>query len=148
MRQINQAGFELIKSFESCVLHVYRDAVGLPTIGWGHLIKAGEKFTTITQEEADELFRRDLAIFEAAVEGQVRVPLTDNQFSALVSLAFNIGTGNFKDSTLLRLLNHGEYRLAADQFGRWNKAKGRVLRGLTRRRAAERALFLSDMNPS
>ena len=145
MRQINQAGFELIKSFESCVLHVYRDAVGLPTIGWGHLIKAGESFTTLTQEEADELFRRDLAIFESAVEGQVRVPLTDNQFSALVSLAFNIGTGNFKDSTLLRLLNHGEYRLAADQFGRWNKAKGRVLRGLTRRRAAERALFLSDM---
>lgn len=148
MRQINQAGFELIKSFESCVLHVYKDAVGLPTIGWGHLIKAGEKFTTITQEEADELFRRDLASFESAVASLVRATLTDNQFSALVSLAFNIGTANFKDSTLLRLLNHGEYRLAADQFGRWNKAKGRVLKGLTRRRAAERALFLSDMKPS
>lgn len=148
MRQINQAGFELIKSFESCVLHVYRDAVGLPTIGWGHLIKAGESFTTLTQEEADELFRQDLAIFETAVATLVKVPLTDNQFAALVSLAFNIGTGNFKDSTLLRLLNHGEYQMAADQFGRWNKAKGRVLKGLTRRRAAERALFLSDALPA
>lgn len=88
------------------------------------------------------LLRADLGTAEAAVNRLVTVPLTQNQFDALVSLVFNIGEGNFSKSTLLRRLNAGEREAAAGQFGRWNKSKGVELAGLTKRRAAERELFL------
>ena len=144
MRKINEEGFKLIQNFESCVLHVYKDAVGLPTIGWGHLIKAGENFTTLTQEQADDLFRNDLSIYEQGVESAIKTPLTDNQFAACVSLAFNIGIGAFKGSSVCRLINEQRYKEAAGRFMAWNKANGRVLGGLTRRRKAEMTLFLKD----
>lgn len=96
---------------------------------------------TITQQQADDYLRRDVRQFERAVARQVRVPLTQGQFDALVSFAFNLGEGALAQSTLLRLLNAGDYAGAAAQFDRWNKAGGRVLPGLVRRRAAERALF-------
>ena len=95
----------------------------------------------ITAAWAEELLRDDLAEFEAAVNGLVKVRLCQHQFDALVSLAFNIDARAFSDSTLLRLLNSGMYDDAALQFQRWNKAGGRVLAGLTRRRMAERKLF-------
>ncbi|MCJ2030709.1 lysozyme [Methylobacterium sp. J-043] len=95
----------------------------------------------ITQAEADDILARDLVRFEDAVARLVRVPVTQNQFDALVSFAFNLGEGNLGSSTLLKKLNAGDYDGAADQFARWNKAKGKVLTGLTRRRAAEADLF-------
>lgn len=139
---LGKDGLELIKSFEGCVLKVYLDAIGLPTIGYGHLIKPGESFTKITQKEAEDLLKSDAQIFVDGVNKLLEVNVTQNQFDALVSIAFNIGLGNLKSSTLLRLVNAGDCKGAADQFPRWNKAGGKVLNGLTKRRNAERDLFL------
>lgn len=144
-RKTNQAGIDIVKEFESCRLKAYRCAAGVPTIGWGHTkgIRMGQ---TITQAQADAYLVEDLEEFEEAVERYVAAPLNDNEFSALVSLVFNIGPSAFLHSTLLYRLNRGWRKLAADQFLVWNKGtvKGKkvVLRGLVRRRAAERELFL------
>jgi lysozyme len=143
MRHVNKAGLDLVKSFEKCVLHPYDDGAGYMTIGWGHLIRRGEHFDKITQAEADELLRHDLADAEHAVESQVKVPLTDNQFGALVSFAFNVGAGGLGRSSMLRALNRGEYGAVPERLKVWNKAGGKVLRGLTRRRKAEGDLFKS-----
>lgn len=144
MMQISKAGLDLIKQFEGLYLKAYRCPAGVPTIGYGHTagVAMGQ---TITQQQADDYLRRDVRQFERAVSRLVRVPLTQGQFDALVSFAFNLGEGALAQSTLLRLLNAGDYAGAAAQFDRWNKAAGRVLPGLVRRRAAERALF--EENP-
>ncbi|XTZ37891.1 lysozyme [Salmonella enterica] len=137
------AGVALIKSFEGLRLEKYRDAVGKWTIGYGHLILPHESFPRpLTEPEADELLRHDLGATEDGVHKYVTVDLNQNQFDALVVFTFNVGAGNLKSSTLLKLLNQGHYTEAADQLPRWNKAGGKVLTGLTRRRAAERELFL------
>ena len=138
--QISKAGLDLIKQFEGLYLKAYRCPAGVPTIGYGHTagVAMGQ---TITQQQADDYLRRDVRQFERAVARLVTVPLTQGQFDALVSFAFNLGEGALAQSTLLRLLNAGDYAGAAAQFDRWNKAGGRVLPGLVRRRAAERALF-------
>ena len=140
MMQISKAGLDLIKQFEGLYLKAYRCPAGVPTIGYGHTagVAMGQ---TITQQQADDYLRRDVRQFERAVARLVTVPLTQGQFDALVSFAFNLGEGALAQSTLLRLLNAGDYAGAAAQFDRWNKAGGRVLPGLVRRRAAERALF-------
>lgn len=140
MMQISKAGLDLIKQFEGLYLKAYRCPAGVPTIGYGHTagVAMGQ---TITQQQADDYLRRDVRQFERAVARQVSVPLTQGQLDALVSFAFNLGEGALAQSTLLRLLNAGDYAGAAAQFERWNKAGGRVLPGLVRRRAAERALF-------
>ena len=140
MMQISKAGLDLIKQFEGLHLKAYRCPAGVPTIGYGHTagVAMGQ---TITQQQADDYLRRDVRQFERAVSRLVSVPLTQGQFDALVSFAFNLGEGALAQSTLLRLLNAGDYAGAAAQFDRWNKAGGRVLPGLVRRRAAERALF-------
>lgn len=145
-RQINKAGERLIKSFEGLELEAYPDpgTGGEPwTIGWGHTggVKPGD---TITAEEADELFDKDTDRFEAAVDLLTHGRATDNQFAALVSFAYNVGEGALKTSTLLKLHNEGDYAGAAAQFARWNKAAGRVLKGLTRRRAAEAELYRKE----
>ena len=136
----NQAGIALIKSFESCKLKAYLCPANVWTIGWGTTkgVKPGQ---TITQAQADKLFADDLARFETAVSKAVKVPLTGNQFSALVSLCYNIGAGAFAKSTLVKRLNARDYAGAQAQFARWNKADGKTLAGLTRRRAAEAKLF-------
>lgn len=140
MMQISKAGLDLIKQFEGLYLKAYRCPAGVPTIGYGHTagVAMGQ---TITQQQADDYLRRDVRQFERAVSRLVTVPLTQGQFDALVSFAFNLGDGALAQSTMLRLLNAGDYTGAAAQFDRWNKAGGRVLPGLVRRRAAERALF-------
>lgn len=140
MMQISKAGLDLIKQFEGLYLNAYRCPAGVPTIGYGHTagVAMGQ---TITQQQADDYLRRDVRQLERAVARLVTVPLTQGQFDALVSFAFNLGEGALAQSTLLRLLNAGDYAGAAAQFDRWNKAGGRVLPGLVRRRAAERALF-------
>lgn len=141
--QTGTRGVTLIKQSEGLSLQVYKDAVGLPTIGYGHLIKAGESFTTITEAQAEALLKSDLKQFEVCVTNMVTVKLNQNQFDALVSFAFNLGCANLKSSTLLKKLNAGDYAGAANEFLRWNKAGGKVLAGLTTRRAAEKVLFLS-----
>lgn len=143
-RMVNDAGVALVREFEGCRLDAYRCPAGIPTIGYGATgpdIRMGMKWT---QEEADERLAEDLARFAEGVERLVLVDLTDNQFAALVSFAYNVGLGALAGSTLLRELNAGDYEGAADQFPRWSKGGGRVLPGLVRRRAAERDLFLSD----
>ena len=146
-RAINDAGVRLVQEFEGCKLEAYPDpGTGDEpfTIGWGSTGPDIGPGTVWTQEEADARFLDDLTKFGDGVDRLVRVPLTDNQFAALVSFAYNVGLGALAGSTLLRKLNAGDYEGAADQFPRWNKGGGRVLPGLVRRRAAERDLFLSD----
>jgi lysozyme len=140
--KISQTGIDLIKRFEGLRLNAYRDAVGVWTIGYGHTAtaKPGQR---ISAERAEELLRRDLETFERGVSRLLKVEPTQAQFDAMVSLAFNVGLGAFGRSTLLRLMNRGSYTAAADQFGRWVYAGGRKLRGLVRRRQAERELFVS-----
>lgn len=140
---INQDGLDLIKSFEGLYLDAYLDPVDIWTIGYGHTEGVYEGMT-ITEAEAEELLRKDLAEFEAYVSEAVQVDLNENQFSALVSFTFNLGPENLLDSTLLKLLNQGDFQGAADQFPIWNKAGSQELEGLTRRRKAERALFLGE----
>ena len=141
MQQINQIGLDLIKSFEGYRDTAYLCPANVWTIGWGTTkgVRSGQ---TITPEEAEKFLKRDLKVFEAQVTEMVKVPLTSNQFSALVSFAYNCGTGALKGSTLLKKLNQEDYLGAAEEFLRWNKANGKRLAGLTRRRVAERLLFL------
>lgn len=141
---ITSDGAALIKSFEGCRLIAYKDAVGVLTVGYGHTGPDVKVKLEITQEQADEIFAADLARFAVGVRQLIKVNLTDAQFSAVVSLAYNIGLGNLAGSTLLRFINAGDLKRAADQFPRWNKAGGKPLAGLTRRRAAERAMFLGE----
>jgi len=138
-------GRELIKSFESLQLKAYPDPAtgGKPwTIGWGHTkgVKPGDQ---ITQVQAETFLAEDLSVFEAAVSAAIKRPMTQNQFDAMVSLAFNIGGANFASSTLVKKFNAGDVQGAADQFPRWKNADGKEMKGLVRRRAAERELFLS-----
>lgn len=146
--KVSAAGRKAIAAHEGVRLKAYPDPAtgGEPwTIGVGHTSAAGPpkvyKGLTITAEECDEILSRDLATFERAVEKAVTVPLNQNQFDALVSFTFNVGAGNLQKSTLLRNLNARDYRGAADQFPVWNKAAGKVMAGLTGRRAEERAQF-------
>lgn len=143
MMKTSQAGIDLIKEFEGVRLAAYRCPAGVPTIGYGHT-KGVEMGDTVTVIEAEELLREDLEVFENGVNKLVEVPLEQHQFDALVSFAFNLGLGNLKNSTLLRLLNQGLYTDAANQLTRWNRAGGQVLAGLVRRRSAERRMFLGE----
>ncbi len=145
--QTSDKGIALIKQFEGCKLTAYQDSVGVWTIGYGwtqHVdgkpIRAG---MTIKQETAERLLKTGLVSYESDVSRLVKVGLTQGQFDALVSFTYNLGSRSLSTSTLLRKLNAGDYAGAADEFLRWNKAGGKVLNGLTRRREAERALFLS-----
>jgi len=124
----------------------YLDPIGVLTIGWGHTNHHGRGFdsrSVWTQAECDSEFLADMEIFERAVNDLVKVPINQDQFDALVSFAFNVGSGNLQASTLLRKLNARDFAGAAQEFKRWNKADGRVLPGLTRRRACEALLFQS-----
>ena len=138
---ISEAGINLIKQFEGVRLHAYDDGVGVLTIGYGHT-KGVRRGDVITQDEAENLLQEDLDDFERCVADAVDVPLTTAQAAALVSFAFNVGCGALHRSTLRSLLNAGDYEGAADQFLRWNRGGGKVMKGLVRRREAERALFL------
>lgn len=138
---------ELVKGFEGFSSKAYLCPAGVPTIGYGHTGNVRPD-DTITQEAAEALLAKDLAKFEDGVKKLVKVPLNDNQLAALTSFAYNVGLGNFKTSTLLKQLNDGEYELAADQLLRWTKAAGKELKGLVTRRAAERAVFLTPVEPA
>ena len=143
MTTSSRAGLGLIQTFEGCKLSAYLCPAGVPTIGYGRTtgVKLGQ---TITQAQADAWLLEEYDGFERKVRALVKVPLTANQLGALVSFAYNVGTGALGSSTLLRLLNKGDYAGAALQFARWNKAGGRVLNGLPRRRKAEADLFVKQ----
>lgn len=146
--QTSDKGIALIKQFEGCKLTAYQDSVGVWTIGYGWTqpvdgksIRAG---MTIKQETAERLLKTGLVSYESDVSRLVKVGLTQGQFDALVSFTYNLGARSLSTSTLLRKLNAGDYAGAADEFLRWNKAGGKVLNGLSRRREAERDLFLGQ----
>lgn len=147
----SQKGIELIKKFEGCKLTAYRDSVGVWTIGFGHT-KDVKADMVITAEQAEQFLKDDVVYFENGVNKllkTLKAPVTQNQFDALISFAFNLGLGNLRKSTLAKKLyvmqqnDRDSVQAVADEFPRWNKAGGQVLTGLTRRRNAERALFLT-----
>jgi len=140
--KVSNNGINLIKRFEGLELKSYKDSVGILTIGYGHThaVRAGD---VITGEQADAFLREDLQVAELTVNTNVKVKLTQGQFDALVSFVFNLGSGNFVKSTLIKKLNAGDYAGAADEFGKWVNAGGKKLPGLVKRRAAEREVFLT-----
>ena len=145
LKTTGNGGIALIKQYEGLRLTTYKDAVGIPTIGYGHVenpIPPGGT-RTITAEDAEQSLREDLQRFEHDVNNMLTVEVTQNQFDALVSFAFNLGPANLKSSTLLRKVNSGDFNGAAEEFPKWNHAGGQVLAGLTARRNAEKNLFLS-----
>ena len=137
---ISAEGKALIKKFEGCKLEAYRCAAGVWTIGYG-TIKNVERGQTITQQEADEMFNHEMKEYETYVNTAVTVPLSQNQFDALVSWVFNLGNGNLQASTMLKVINSGDHAGVPAQIKRWNKAGGKVLDGLIRRREAEALLY-------
>lgn len=139
----SQKGIDLICSFEGFQSKAYICPAGVLTIGYGHTGPDVKKGMVITQQQGKELLAKDLARFENAVNSTVKVPINQNQFDAMVSLAFNIGANAFAGSTLAKKINAKDYAGAAEQFPRWNKGGGKVLTGLVRRRAAEKLLFES-----
>ena len=142
--QISARGLKLIKDYEGFSATIYDDAAGYPTIGFGHLIKAGESFIEpMSRQEASVLLLQDVAYAERAVRRLIPITLTTGQYDALVSFTFNLGSGALQSSTLRRRLLQGSLDAAAREFPRWVYAGGRKLRGLMRRRLSEQSLFLS-----
>lgn len=141
---ISRNGIEFLKTKEDLRLEKYYDSAGLPTIGYGHLIKAGESVESpITLETAEQLLRDDLAPAVAAVNRAVKVHLTQNQFDALVSLTYNIGVDAFKRSTLVKYINSDLKDKAIIEFMKWVNAGGRRVDGLIKRRYQEALMFMS-----
>lgn len=149
---LNKETVDLIKEFEGLRLKAYKDAVGVWTIGYGHTSMAGEPKVvpgmTITAQEAEKILRNDLKKYEAMVDRNVKSGINENQRGALVSFTYNLGEGNLKKSTLLKRVNAGHFTEAAKWFAPWNKAGGKVLKGLVRRRAAEAQLFIKAVAPT
>ena len=144
--KVNQEGLDIIKHFEGYSSTVYADPIGIPTIGFGSIWdKEGNCLTMdhepITEQEGEFLLVRELKHVESAIARLIRVELTENQFSAIASLTFNIGSGRLKSSTLRAKINRGDYSGASAEFPKWRRAGGRILKGLVRRRKAERELF-------
>ena len=138
--KISQEGLSLIKRFEGCRLKSYKCSANVLTIGYGHT--SGVKETdTITQDEADKLLQEDVEQFEKYVDDNVTVELGQSQFDALVAWTFNLGVGNLRESTMLKKLNNEDYKSVPSEMKRWNKAGGKTLDGLIRRREAESLLF-------
>ncbi len=138
----SKKGKTLIKKYEGCRLKAYKCPAGVLTIGYGHTNNV-RLDDVLTQDEAEKLLDIDIKIKEKELNKLIKVPVTQNQYDALISFVFNLGVGNLKKSTLLRLLNQKNYKGAAQQFDRWVYAGNKVLAGLVKRRAEEKELFLS-----
>ena len=140
--KISDQGIALIKEFEGLYLTAYKCPAGVWTIGWGctNGVRPGQR---ITEDQAETMLRAELSKFESGVDRLVKIALSQSEFDALVSFAYNVGLGALGDSTLLSKLNRGDRAGAAAEFPRWNKVNGTPLAGLTRRRAAEQRLFLN-----
>lgn len=148
------SGVDYLKGYEKFRPNVYTsDGAGRPTIGWGHLVRPGEDFSKgLSDTEAEELFRRDLEAHAEIVRRSVKVPLTQSQFDALASLAYNIPSAFRPDTGLMKALNSGDYQKAADEMLIWNKvrANGKMTTspGLSKRRLSERNMFLNGVYDS
>jgi lysozyme len=145
---LSDAGLRLIKEFEGLRTEAYRCPAGVWTIGFGTTrgVKPGQ---VITEDEAEAMLRADVERFAQGVSERIQVPVTQGMYDSLVSFSYNVGLAAFSKSTLLRLLNQSKYDLAASEFSRWTRGGGRILPGLVKRRAAERALFeSSDVTPN
>ena len=137
---ISEEGLSLIKKFEGLELEAYKCAAGVWTLGYGHTagVQEGDVWS---EEQANEQLKIDMHVYADYINDQVTCPLSQNQFDALVSWVFNLGPTNLRNSTLLKVLNSGDYEGVPAQIKRWNKAGGKVLEGLIRRREAEALLF-------
>ncbi len=138
--QISEEGKQLIKKFEGCRLEAYKCSAGVWTIGYGRTtnVKEGD---TCTQEEAEKWLNEELVVYGAYVNDAVLITLEQNEFDALVAWTYNLGSTNLNNSTMLRVLNENQKEDVPHQMRRWNKANGKVLEGLVRRREAEALLF-------
>lgn len=145
MMDYSATGRALTEDCEGLRLNAYQDSVGVWTIGYGHTGKDVHPGLTCTQAQADAWLQQDIQGAVHVVNTVVKVPLNQNQFDALVDFVFNLGSGNFQSSTLLKLLNQGNYQGASNEFPKWNHAGGVVLGGLTTRRLAEQKLFNTPM---
>lgn len=146
-RHVNEEGLELIKRWEGLNLTAYGDICGKITIGYGHTNDSGNppkvfEGLTITKADAEKILRRDLRACEEYVDKIVKVPLTDNQFSSLVSFCYNVGSKNLQNSTLLKKLNSGHTEAVPRELMKWTKSGGRIVKGLANRRAAEAGLWV------
>lgn len=146
-RRVNEEGLNLIKQWEGLKLEAYRDPNGKLTIGYGHTNDSGNephvfKGLIITKGQAEEVLRKDLRACEAYVNKVVKVPLTDAQFSTLVSFCFNVGSKNLQKSTLLKKLNMGQHEAVPRELMKWTKCGGKPVIGLANRRAAEAGLWV------
>lgn len=145
-QKVTQKGLDILKYFEGFRSKPYYDEGGKLTVGYGHLIKSGETFNYITPEQGEQLLASDLSKAENIVRNFVTVPLTENQFDALVSFVFNVGGGAFQTSTLLRKLNSGDYSGAADELNRWIyitvNGEKQISNILVSRREHEKQIFL------
>jgi lysozyme len=137
---ISEKGIKLLKDFEGFRTHAYQDSVGVWTIGYGHT-KGVTPNMIISTAEGEEMLVEELKEYENYVDDLVKVPLDQHQYDALVSWVYNLGPTNFRSSTMLRVLNEGKYEEVPNQIRRWNKAGGKELDGLTRRRNAEAEMF-------
>lgn len=145
MRKISADGIQFIKDREGLRLKSYDDGGGVWTIGYGHT-KGVKKGQIINTAQAEKFLRDDLVEFEGSVDALVKVELTQNQFDALVSFAFNVGVAAFRKSTLLKVLNQGHYGRVPNELSKWVKDNGKVIQGLVKRRALEAALFMDDVD--
>jgi lysozyme len=146
---ISAAGLTAITLDEGEVRKVYLDPVGIPTVCVGHTatVKASDLGKSYSAETCQYLLRQDTSAAQSAVQKLVKVPITQGQFDALVSFTFNVGESNLRKSTLLRQINAGNCWAAGAEFPKWNKARGQVLRGLTKRRAHERVSWEAGCEP-
>jgi lysozyme len=145
--RVNERAIALIKQYEGLRRQAVQDPVGLWTIGYSHMGEDVRPGMTITEAEADQLLRKDLAFFESIIKSMVTAPMNADEYSAIVDLAFNIGTGAFSSSAVLRALNEGDRAVAADAFLGWDEVNGVEVPALARRRAIERTIFLSQPSP-
>ena len=141
--KIDKYGEKLIKQFESCKLFAYKvdKSEKYYTIGWGHYGADVKKDMKISKERANELFRNDIKCFENIVNSCVKVPITQSMYNSLVSFTYNVGEGAFKNSSLLKYINKKQFKKASNEFKKWNKCGGKVLKGLVRRRMLEKIEF-------
>ena len=143
MQTLSRQGLSLIQQFESFVPEVYICPAGYPTIGYGHVVKEGERLYCITEEDALTILKQDVGFAERGVRRWIHAPISQYQFDALVSFTFNLGTGALQRSTLRRKVNRGQHGYVPGEFRRWVYTGGKKLKGLVHRRDVEAQLYRS-----
>jgi len=138
--KISEDGLELIKKFEGCETTAYQDSVGVWTIGFGHT-KGVEEGQTCSIEDAESMLADEMDEYEGYINNMVKVELQQHEFDALVAWVYNLGPTNLGESTMLKVLNGGQFDRVPDEMNRWTRAGGKILEGLVRRRQAESLMF-------